>query len=86
MVLENCGDGQSLRKYVRFEVFMAVTMKNAIFWVVTLRDFCKSQCCRGMYHHHQVGVGTSQKMASLKKYILLSGVHHHHLHESRVLW
>jgi hypothetical protein len=28
--------------YVRFEVFTAMTMKNAVFWVVTLRRFCKN--------------------------------------------
>jgi hypothetical protein len=27
---------------VRFEVFMAVTMKNAIFWHAMLRSFCKN--------------------------------------------
>jgi hypothetical protein len=26
---------QSIQKYVRFEVFMAVTMKNGVFWDVT---------------------------------------------------
>jgi hypothetical protein len=29
--------------YVRFEVFMAVTMKNAIFWDVTPCGYCKSR-------------------------------------------
>jgi hypothetical protein len=27
-------------KYVRFEVFMAVTMKNGVFWDVTPRGSC----------------------------------------------
>jgi hypothetical protein len=34
-------------KYERFEVFMAVTMKNAIFWDVLLCGSCKN-CL-----HHQ---------------------------------
>jgi hypothetical protein len=29
--------------YVRFEVFTAVTMKNGIFWDVTLCDSCKNR-------------------------------------------
>jgi hypothetical protein len=29
---------------VRFEVFMVVTMKNVIFWDVTLCGSCKNQC------------------------------------------
>jgi hypothetical protein len=41
-------------KYVRFEIFMAVTMKNAIFWNVTPCGFCKNQCFGEMYRlHHQ---------------------------------
>jgi hypothetical protein len=34
--------------YVRFEVFTAVTVRNAIFWDVTLRCSCKNQRFRGM--------------------------------------
>jgi hypothetical protein len=29
-------------KYVRFEVFMAVTMKKGVFWDVTPRGSCKN--------------------------------------------
>jgi hypothetical protein len=40
--------------YARFEVFTAVTMKNAIFWDVTSCGFCENWCFGGMYHlHHQ---------------------------------
>jgi hypothetical protein len=39
---------------VRFEVFMAVTMNNAIFGDVTPFASCKNQCFRGTYpFHHQ---------------------------------
>jgi hypothetical protein len=39
---------------VRLEVFMAVTMKNAIFWDVMPFGFCNNRCFRGTYHlHHQ---------------------------------
>jgi hypothetical protein len=33
--------------FVRFEVFMVVTMKNAVFWDITLCGFCKNQCFGG---------------------------------------
>jgi hypothetical protein len=33
---------------VRFEVFVAVTMKNAIFWDVAPCDSCKNRRFRGM--------------------------------------
>jgi hypothetical protein len=35
----------------RFEVFTAVTMDNAIIWVVTLCDSCKNWHFGGMYHN-----------------------------------
>jgi hypothetical protein len=30
-------------KYVRFEVFTAVTMKNVVFWDVTQCGYCKNR-------------------------------------------
>jgi hypothetical protein len=36
-----------LQKYVRFEVFPAVTMKNGVFWDVTPRGSCKNRRFRG---------------------------------------
>jgi hypothetical protein len=39
---------------VIFEVFMVVTMKNAVFYDVTLHDSCKNRCFGGTQHlHHQ---------------------------------
>jgi hypothetical protein len=39
---------------VRFEVFTAVTMKNAVFWDVTPCGSCKNRRFRGTQHlHHQ---------------------------------
>jgi hypothetical protein len=38
--------------YVRFEVFTAVTMKNAVFWDVTPCRSCVSRRFRGTYHLH----------------------------------
>jgi hypothetical protein len=38
--------------YVRFEVFMAVTMMNAVFWDVTPRGSCKNRRFGGTYHLH----------------------------------
>jgi hypothetical protein len=41
--------------YVRFEVFTAVTMKNAVFWNVTLCDSCKDRRFGGTYRFHYQG-------------------------------
>jgi hypothetical protein len=35
---------------VRFEVFTAVTVKNAVFWDVAPRSSCKNRRLGGMYH------------------------------------
>jgi hypothetical protein len=40
---------------VRFEVFMAVTMKNVIFWDVTLCGSCKNQSFEKKYRLHSQG-------------------------------
>jgi hypothetical protein len=36
--------------YVRFQMFTAVTMKNAEFWDVTLCGFCKNRHFEGSYY------------------------------------
>jgi hypothetical protein len=38
--------------YVRFEVFTAVSMKNAFFRDVTPRGSCKNRCFGGTYRLH----------------------------------
>jgi hypothetical protein len=48
------GINQKTKNIVRFEVFMAVTMKNGVIWDVTLCGSCKNRRFRGTYHvHHQ---------------------------------
>jgi hypothetical protein len=44
-----------ITSYVRFEVFMVVAMKNAIFRDVTPCGSCKNRCFVGMYHPHHHG-------------------------------
>jgi hypothetical protein len=39
-------------EYVRFEVFTAVTMKNAVFWVATPCGSCKNRRFRGTLHQN----------------------------------
>jgi hypothetical protein len=39
--------------HVGFEVFTAVTMKNAVFWEVAPCGFCKNQCFGGTCLHLQ---------------------------------
>jgi hypothetical protein len=42
--------------YVRFEIFLAVTMKNVVFWDVTPCRSCKNRHFRRMYRlHHRLG-------------------------------
>jgi hypothetical protein len=43
-------DNEGLQNYVRFEVFMAVTMKNGVFWDVTPCGSCKNRRFGGTYH------------------------------------
>jgi hypothetical protein len=42
-------------EFVKFEVFTAVTIKNAIFWNVTSCGSCKNQHFGGMYRLHHLG-------------------------------
>jgi hypothetical protein len=40
---------------VRFEVFIAVAIKNAVFWDITPRGSCKNRSFGRTYHlHYQV--------------------------------
>jgi hypothetical protein len=41
--------------YVTFEVFTAVTMKNALFWDVTSCGSCKNRRFGGAQHFHDQG-------------------------------
>jgi hypothetical protein len=36
-------------RYIRFEVFTALTMKNGVFWDVTPRGSCKNRRLGGLY-------------------------------------
>jgi hypothetical protein len=44
----NYSDKQRTMTHVRIEVFMMVTMKNAVFWDVTPCGSCKNQCFGGI--------------------------------------
>jgi hypothetical protein len=46
---------KGITSYVRFEVFMAVTMKNVGFWDVTPCGCCKNRRFGGTYRHHHEG-------------------------------
>jgi hypothetical protein len=52
--LESICKLQTRRRYVKFEVFTAVTMENVAFWDVTLSGSCKNRCFGGIYRlNHQ---------------------------------
>jgi hypothetical protein len=56
--------------YVRFEVFTAATMKNAIFWDVALCRSCVNWRFRGMLVHTRFTVGpTSQNLTFFKVFM-----------------
>jgi hypothetical protein len=46
---------------VRFEVFTAVTMKNAVFWDVTPCGSCKNRRFGGTHHLHLQGGKSTEK-------------------------
>jgi hypothetical protein len=55
---------------VIFEVFMAVTLKNVIFWDVTPCGSCKSRCFGGMYRLHHQGDKNWQSRSSVSSNFL----------------
>jgi hypothetical protein len=72
--------------YVRFEFVMAVTMKNAIFWDMTLYGSCKNQRFSGTYHLHFQGQKhqhTAKKRSS--KTSVLTRAIQRHIPENGVL-
>jgi hypothetical protein len=56
--------------FLWFEVFMAMSMKNAVFWDVTTCGSCKNRRFGGMYRLHYQGKNTerSQNNISSNKY------------------
>jgi hypothetical protein len=44
-----------LRGTVRFETFMAMNKKTAVFWDVTPRGSCRNRCFGGMCDFHHQG-------------------------------
>jgi hypothetical protein len=68
---------RNLLNYLRFEVFMAVTMKNAVFWDVTLCGSSKKQCFGGAYLLcHQLVVTANVVSSSLILFTLMMKVIH----------
>jgi hypothetical protein len=50
------------RRYIRFEVFTAVTMKNAVFWDVTLCRYFVNRRFGGTYRLHLQGIRNPRAM------------------------
>jgi hypothetical protein len=48
--------------FVRFEVFTAVTMKNAFFWDVAPCRYFVNRCFGGTYHLHLQGIRNPRAM------------------------
>jgi hypothetical protein len=52
---------------VIFEVFMAVTLKNAVFWDVMPCNSCVNRRFRGTYHLHLQGRKIHERGSSVSK-------------------
>jgi hypothetical protein len=55
--------------FVRFEVFTAVTMKNAIFWDMTPCTSCMNRRFGGMYRLHLQGRKIRERGTSLSRWL-----------------
>jgi hypothetical protein len=63
---------QLMKMYVRFEVFMVVTTKNAVFWDVVPCRFIINRCFRGMccLHHQGKRNSADYSLEALKALII----------------
>jgi hypothetical protein len=68
-----CTHGQTHVPFcIRFEIFMAVTMKNAAFWNVMPWCSCNNQRFGGMYLLHHLGVKNQELLVAF--YIIPSAL------------
>jgi hypothetical protein len=58
----------------RFEVFTAVTMKNGVFWDVTLCGSCKNRRYRGTWRIHHQGERIGELGITLAVFVFLRSV------------
>jgi hypothetical protein len=56
---------QTNLQYVRFEVFTATTMKNVVFWVVSLCGSCINRRLGGAYRLHLQGENNQRTKSTL---------------------
>jgi hypothetical protein len=61
--------GQQYSYCVRFEVFTAVIMKNAVFWDVAPRRSCVSRHLGGAYRLHIQGRKTHERGISVSNWL-----------------
>jgi hypothetical protein len=54
---------------VTSEVFMAVTMKNVVFWDVAPCRFCVNRCFGGTYHFHLRGREIRERGTSVNRWL-----------------
>jgi hypothetical protein len=55
--------------YVRFEVFIVVTMKNAVFWDVALCRYCVNRRFGGTYRFHLQGRKIRERGTSVSRWL-----------------
>jgi hypothetical protein len=61
--------GETRCWYVRFEVFTAVTMKNAVFWDVALCRSCVNRLFEGTYRFHLQGRKVPERGTSVSRWL-----------------
>jgi hypothetical protein len=54
-------DGENINLEVRFDVFTAVTMKNAVFWDAAPCRYCVNRRFGGMYRLHLQAAATCSR-------------------------
>jgi hypothetical protein len=60
---------RNLVDHVRFEVFTAVTMKNAVFWDVASCRSCVNRLFGGTYHPHLQGIKIRERGTNVSKWL-----------------
>jgi hypothetical protein len=57
---------------IKFEVFTAVTIKNAVFWDVAPCRYCVNRSFGGMYRLHLQGTKIRERGTSVSRWLLPS--------------
>jgi hypothetical protein len=68
-VFSSVPSSQTPSVYVKFEVFIAVTMKNTVFWDVAPCRSCLNRCFGGTCRLHLQGTKIHERVTSVSRWI-----------------